>query len=255
MHYLDFLDRLHHALRPPTYLEIGVRNGRSLALAGGRAVGIDPAYRLTVQLRDEVRLFRETSDEYFARRQPLKPFSGERIAFSFVDGMHLSEFVVRDFTNVERFSTWTTVVVLDDILPRTVTEAARDRRTTAWTGDVYKTLDVLRRYRPDLLCLEVDTEPTGLGMILNLDPASTVLRDRYDEIVAELVTPDPQNVPAEVLARAGALAPEAVLGLALWRRLRAMRAAGVAHRLGTRVLRRTLERELGLTERRPAARA
>ena len=255
MHYLRFLEHLHRVLQPPTYLEIGVRHGRSLALAQRAAVGVDPAYRLKVPLRDDVRLFRQTSDEYFYRKDPLKPFDGERIAFSFIDGMHLAEFVVRDFANVESFSAWTTVVVLDDILPRTVPEAARDRRTNAWTGDVYKALDVLRRYRPDLLCLSVATEPTGLGVILNLDPESTVLKDRYDEIVAGLVSRDPQRVPPAVLTRARALAPEAVLDSSLWPRLNAMRSSGVSRRRGSRLLHRVFERELGVSEQSLAARA
>jgi hypothetical protein len=249
VHYLDFLARLHRVLDPPRYFEIGVRNGQSLALARASAVGVDPAYRLKVPLRDDVRLFRETSDEYFYREEPLKPFGGGRIAMSFIDGMHLSEFVVRDFANVEAFSAWTTVVVLDDILPRTVTEAARDRRTRAWTGDVYKVLEVLRRYRPDLVCLSVDTQPTGLGLILDLDPESTVLKDRYDEIVADVVSRDPQEVPAAVLERAHALAPEAVLDSSLWRRLDAMRRSGVPRRRGVRQLHRVLDRELGVTGR------
>ena len=242
-------------LQPAAYLEIGVRHGQSLALARGPAVGVDPAYRLKVPLHNNARLFRQTSDEYFYRKDPLKPFDGERIALSFIDGMHLSEFVVRDFFNVESFSAWSSVVVLDDILPRTVMEAARDRRTKAWTGDVYKALDVLRRFRPDLLCLSVATEPTGLGVVVNLDPGSGELRDRYDEIVAGLVSRDPQRVPAAVLTRAHALAPEAVLGSSLWSRLHAMRSSGVSRRRGSRMLRQVLERELGVSERSFAARA
>jgi hypothetical protein len=104
MRYLEFLARLHERLAPPAYLEIGVRHGDSLALARGPAVGIDPAYKLRTTLPDGVRLFRETSDEYFARKRPLKALGGRRVALSFIDGMHLSEFVVRDFANVERLA-------------------------------------------------------------------------------------------------------------------------------------------------------
>ena len=41
--YLIVLDRLHRELNPSHYLEIGIRHGRSLALARGRATGVDPA--------------------------------------------------------------------------------------------------------------------------------------------------------------------------------------------------------------------
>src|SRR3954452_10056092 len=211
MRYLEFLARLHELLAPPAYLEIGVRHGDSLALARGRAVGIDPAYKLRVDMPRGVTLFRETSDEYFARGRPLKALGGRRPALTFIDGMHLAEFVVRDFANVERYSEWSSVVVSDDILPRRAEEAARDGRTRAWTGDLYKVLDVLAAYRPDLICLRVDTQPTGLGVVLALDPLSTVLLDRYDEVIADVVVPDPQDVPDAVLRREGALDPEAVL--------------------------------------------
>jgi hypothetical protein len=248
VHYLKFLERLHWALAPPTYLEIGVRHGDSLALAQAAAIGIDPAYKLQTKLRDDVRLYRETSDEFFTRPKP--PFGGRRIAMSFIDGMHLAEFVVRDFANVERHSDWTTLVVFDDILPRKPVEAARDRRTRAWTGDVYKALDVLATYRPDLICLRVDTRPTGLGVILGLDPESSVLRDRYDEIVEHVVTPDPQDVPDHVLARAGAVDPKAFLASSVLQRLRYARVGGIGRERGLRGVRRALRRELGVSDAR-----
>src|SRR5919107_2890242 len=113
MHYLDFLAGLHERLAPPTYLESRVRHGDSLALARGPAVGIDPEFELQAELRDDTKLFAETSDEYFDRDDPLAPFGGEPIAFAFIDGMHLAEFVVRDFANVERNAHWSTVVVFD----------------------------------------------------------------------------------------------------------------------------------------------
>jgi hypothetical protein len=247
--YLEFLGRLHELLAPPAYLEIGVRHGDSLALARGAAVGVDPAYRLKVELPRSVQLFRETSDEYFARRRPLRALGGRRVALSFIDGMHLAEFVVRDFANVERLADWTSVVVFDDVLPRTAEEASRDRRTRAWTGDVYKALSVLEAHRPDLICLRVDTQPTGLGLVLGLDPESTVLRDRYDDVVRSVVVPDPQDVPAAVLSRAGAVDPEALLSSSVWPLLRRARDLGAHRGIGLWRVRRALRKDLGAAAR------
>jgi hypothetical protein len=214
--YLEFLQPLHELLTSPAYLEIGVRHGDSLALAPGAAVGVDPFLDLRTELPAGVRLFEETSDEYFDRRDPLEPLDGRRIGLSFIDGMHLAEFALRDFINVERHSAWSGAIVFDDILPRTVDEAARDRITRAWTGDVYKLLGVLARHRPDLICLRIGTEPTGLLLVVGLDPTSRVLAERYDDIVRELVTPDPQVVPTDVLERHGVLDPQAVLDASFW---------------------------------------
>jgi hypothetical protein len=107
--------------------------------------------------------------------------------------MHHVENALRDFMNVERHSRRSSVIVFDDMLPRDVDEAARDRHTTFWTGDVHKLVTALRRYRPDLTVVEVDSAPTGVA-----------------------VTPDPQAVPDPVLVRKHAVRPEALLRADFW---------------------------------------
>ena len=243
MEYLDFLQRVHELLEPPAYLEIGVRHGDSLALARGPAIGIDPAYELRVELAPEAVLFRETSDEYFDRPDPLEPFGGRPASLAFIDGMHLVEFALRDFINVERHSEWTGVVVFDDIFPNEVVEAARHRRTRMWAGDVYKVVEILARHRPDLIRLRVDTEPTGLLLVLALDPESRVLDQAYDDIVRSVVAPDPQRLPAQVTEREGALAPDAVLSASFWAVLRDARERGLTSEEGARGLRRAVSRD------------
>jgi hypothetical protein len=245
MYYLDFLRRLHEGLEPATYLEIGIRNGDSLALARCRAVGIDPEFELRAELGADTTVFRESSDEYFERHTPLKPLGGRRIDLAFIDGMHLSEFALRDFMNVERLSRWTSVAVFDDILPSSSEMAARDRRTRAWTGDVFKILGILERHRPDLICLRVGTEPTGLLLVLGLDPASRVLTYGYDRIVEAAVVPDPQVLPGDIAERRRVLDPEAVAAAPLWALLRGARERKVPRRAGMRELRRAVRRELG----------
>jgi hypothetical protein len=242
VYYLDFLRLAHELLEPPTYLEIGVRNGDSLALARSASVGIDPAYRLHAAPPPDTKLFRETSDAYFERPDPLVTLAGRPVAFSFIDGMHLAEFALRDFINVERHAHWTTAVVFDDILPRDAEMAARDRQTRTWTGDVYKLLGVFAEHRPDLILVRVTTEPTGLGLVLGLDPGSTRLAERLDAITEQLVTPDPQPVPEAVLERRGAVEPHTVLEASFWGVLREARDRGVGRDEGLPALRAAVER-------------
>jgi hypothetical protein len=233
----ELLKQLHRIVRPRNYLEIGVNDGRSLALSRVPSVAVDPAFKLTVPIRCDVDLVKATSDAFFARRAPLRHLAGgrnpwrnlrrgrpllgrlggpPRLDLAFIDGMHLFEYALRDFMNVERYADWRTVIVLDDMLPRSVDEAARERHTREWAGDVYKLIPVLRRYRPDLLLLPVDTAPTGVLLVLGADPDSHVLRRHYDEIVGEWVVPDPQAVPPAILARDGAIDPHALLASPLW---------------------------------------
>jgi hypothetical protein len=245
MYYLEFLHKLHEQLEPAAYLEIGIRHGDSLALARCPAVGIDPEFELRADVGPDVALFRESSDEYFERADPLEPLGGRPPDLAFIDGMHLAEFALRDFVNVERCARWTSVAVFDDILPREPEEAARDRRTHAWTGDVFKMLGILERHRPDLISLRVGTEPTGLLLVLGLDPASRVLSYGYDRIVEAAVVPDPQRLPPDVVERRHVLEPAAVLSAPLWSLLRDARDRGVSRRTGVRELRRAVRRDLG----------
>jgi hypothetical protein len=235
VHRHDFLRQLHHVYKPRNYLEIGVNDGRSLALSRVASVAVDPAFKVVTDLSCDVHLVKATSDDFFARKDPLlhlRPgrnpfrafarkdplawFGDPVLELSFIDGMHLFEYALRDFINVEKHSRWSSVIVLDDMLPRSVDEAARDRHTDAWTGDVYKVATVLRQHRPDLLVVPVDTSPTGVVLVFGADPDSTVLRDQYDSLLTEYVVPDPQDVPDEVLTRKTAVAPEAILRADFW---------------------------------------
>jgi hypothetical protein len=233
-----FLSGLHTRLQPRTYLEIGVSTGVSLALSRAPSIGVDPRFNIQAEVRTDVQLVRATSDRFFSRTDPLRSLRGGRnpwrnlrrnrpllggwrgrptVDLAFIDGMHLFEYALRDFMNIERHTTASSVIVFDDMLPRNVTEASRDRTTQDWAGDVFKLIAVLHEYRPDLIALTVDTQPTGLLVVLGPDRTNTSLRNRYDEIVAANMAPDPQAVPSEVLERLGAVSPEVFLESGVWR--------------------------------------
>jgi hypothetical protein len=150
----ELLSRLHEALQPRTYFEIGVHVGMSLTLSRARTVAVDPFFKIKREVRCDLHLVRMTSDEFFARRHPFAHFDEPTIDLAFIDGMHLSEYLLRDVMNTERFTHAASVIVLDDMLPRGDNEAARDREAAgllhrAWAGDVYKVIIALRRHRPD----------------------------------------------------------------------------------------------------------
>ncbi|MDH4142945.1 MAG: class I SAM-dependent methyltransferase, partial [Chloroflexota bacterium] len=224
------------------------------------SIGIDPAFTVSVPIHCDIQLAKSTSDDFFARKDPIRHLrsgrnpirnarrgrplldhwrGGTTIDLAFIDGMHLFEFALRDFMNVERFSRWSSVIVFDDMLPRDVDEAARERHTHEWAGDVFKMIPVLRRYRPDLDVIPVDTAPTGVLVVLGADPRSTVLRSAYDEIIAEWVTPDPQTVPSDILERRDAVDPERLLASDAWVALARHRRADA--RRGYRVVRDRLK--------------
>ncbi|MCH5372913.1 MAG: methyltransferase domain-containing protein, partial [Planctomycetes bacterium] len=131
--YLDLLRTVHKQLQPELYLEIGVRHGRSLALASCPAVGVDPFPDVTAELDATAQVLETTSDDFF--REHAGDVLGEAPDLVFIDGMHLFEYALRDFMQVERLSSPTTLVVVDDIYPNHPRQAARDRSTRVWCGD------------------------------------------------------------------------------------------------------------------------
>ena len=129
----------------------------------------------------------------------------------FIDGMHLVEFALRDFMHAEQLAAPHGLIVIDDIFPNHPVQAARERRTYAWTGDVWKIRPILSRYRPDLYLLSLDTWGTGLLLVAGLDPTNRVLFDNYDSIVD--VYGRACEPPKEILNRTGAVPPNrATLG-------------------------------------------
>jgi Methyltransferase domain len=228
----ELLQGLHEVTRPRTYLEIGIRVGRSLVLSRARSIGVDPSFKIDRPIHCDLQLIKATSDDFFAREDPLVHFEGVPVDLAFIDGMHLSDFALRDFINIEPFMAHTGLVVVDDVLPRNGLEAARDRKTEPWTGDVYKVVEILRRRRPDLVVLMINTAPTGTAVVLGVDQASTILKDAYSAEEPYLLRADPQMPPREYMNRSAAIEPHVLLESSVWEQLVAIRESAAPADLG-----------------------
>jgi hypothetical protein len=197
--YDDLLGRFHDWLQPKSYIEIGVDTGASIVLAKSPtvAVGIDPEPRLLNAPKTVCKIFPLTSDHYFAARDPRRDIEAETVDLAFIDGLHLFEQALRDFINIERISSPRTVVLIHDCFAIDAMTAERERKTSFWTGDVWKIIPCLREFRPDLHVFTIATPPSGLGVIGRLDSRSRVLIERFDEIVSRYVAlevdPDEQR--------------------------------------------------------------
>jgi hypothetical protein len=186
-HYFKVLARVHQHVRPASYLEVGVSRGESLKLAGPQtlALGIDPQPRVGFTLGPNQKIFAQTSDEFFARADVPALLGGRALDMAFIDGMHHFEYALRDFINIEALSRPQSLVFIHDCFPIDARSAERAQTTAFWSGDIWRLLVLLKKYRPDLSIHTLGAPPTGLGLITRLDPASTVLRSRLPQLITE----------------------------------------------------------------------
>jgi len=190
--YFQVLQRLHRHLRPRSYVEIGVAEGRSLGLVqpGTIALGVDPQPVIASPLPQGVRVFSETSDGFFASHDVRAELGGIPVDLALIDGMHHFEYALRDFINLERLCGPDSTILIHDCFPYNRVTAERERLLVFWSGDVWRLVVLLKKYRPDLDIHTIATPPTGLCMVRRLDPASRVLQDNLDRICAEFLALD-----------------------------------------------------------------
>lgn len=198
MDYRDFLSALITKKNARNYMEVGVCHGAMLARVDVPTIGVDPFFDFTTAppgKKKQLHLYQMGSDEYFRDHDP-KAVLGAPLDFVFLDGLHLFEFLLRDFINAESHCHSNAVISLDDCMPPNAEMTERVNRPdlrqqldvqTWWTGDVIKVVLILKKYRPDLKIILVDTTPTGNVCITRLDRNSTVLRDNYFSIVEEFM--------------------------------------------------------------------
>ena len=187
LQFHSMLKRMHEILKPNWYLEVGTFSGSSLTLADCNYVAIDPNFRvsnpITAGSGTQMFLFQQPSDDFFDSGFLSK--NKISIDFAFLDGLHEFEVLLRDFINTERAMAEGGVITMHDCCPTDEGMAQRAFRKGAWTGDVWKTLLILLKYRPDLRIKVAAAAPTGLVVIENLDPKSKVLTKKYGDIIAE----------------------------------------------------------------------
>ena len=202
MYYSDILDGIQSRRALDWYLEIGTRDGSSLAKLNCNFVSIDPEFVLSTNVFNKSRrmlFFQETSDDFFASgflvRNEIKP------DLAFIDGMHLFEYLLRDFMNCERNMKADGIITMHDICPFNYPMASRDisrlKESLPWTGDVWKVVMILQDYRPDLKVDVLSSRKTGLAAVTRLDPTNQTLADNYDKIIEKYTAMTLEDVGAE----------------------------------------------------------
>ncbi len=190
--YVQVLARIQEHLKPATYLEIGIDQGDSLEIVSPETLtlGIDPNPRLRKPAGPRQRVFAQTSDEFFEQCDVISELDGKALDLAFIDGMHQLEFALRDFINAEKYCSSDSIILIHDVYPMDAMSAARERASWFWSGDIWRLILILKKYRPDLIVNVIGTRPTGLAIVQNLDPHSSVLAERQQEIIDEFLALD-----------------------------------------------------------------
>jgi hypothetical protein len=200
IHYYDFMSELSRKRDVKRYLEIGVNAGGLMSrVHASIAVGVDPQYVLSSDVtknKKVVSLVQETSDRFF-ESYDYAAMAGGPPELCFLDGLHIFEYLLRDFINTEAICSAKSLICMHDCLPlndtmimRSVEESLAASSTSTqfkgwWTGDVWKIVPILQEYRPDLKLVLVDSFPTGVACVTNLDPTNKILQHSYLDIVGK----------------------------------------------------------------------
>ena len=189
MSYARFLSALHETCLFDWYLEVGCRAGRSFAPVRSKTIAVDPFFQAEINIigkKPALHIFQQTSDDFFA--SGFLGRNGIGLGLAFLDGMHLFEFLLRDFINTEAAMAPGGVILLHDCVPFDAEMTTRDLDnlpTRAWTGDVWKLIPILQAWRPELQVTVLDCQPTGSVAVSGLDPENRVLLANYERIVGD----------------------------------------------------------------------
>lgn len=217
--YYSVLRWIHQALKPTTYIEIGIRQGESLRCAAQETIciGIDPVPDVRYSLPASTYIFPGTSDEFFASQNVPAILGASTFSLAFIDGLHLFEQVLRDFINLERYASPESIVMIHDCLPLDAVTSSRTRSSHFYSGDIWKLALCLQTCRRDLQLRTIRTGPTGLCLVTGLDREFNVLATNWERLIAEYVPlefrdyqqrmrempPTVENSPAAVTALIG----------------------------------------------------
>jgi len=139
MNHTELLNHLVSKHNLSSYLEIGVQNPANNfnKIKCSYKIGVDPCLPINPNL-----IYSGTSDDYFLMKSDDKTFD-----LIFIDGLHHSDQVERDFNNSLRCLNDGGFIVLHDCLPNEEIESCVPRgNQKRWMGDVYKFIFKLNTY-------------------------------------------------------------------------------------------------------------
>lgn len=147
-HHTQLLNFLIERYNLQSYCEIGVQNPANnfdkVKIHSTYKFGCDPEV-------SGHHIFKMTSDDFFAKQTGAFKFD-----LVFIDGLHTSEQVKKDFDNALACLNDNGFIVLHDTMPENEKGANPVRETKQWWGDVYKFAMTLHTYGLHYFTLDCD---------------------------------------------------------------------------------------------------
>ena len=168
MYRYDIINKIIEENNFKNYLEIGVCNPEDCfdKIICESKDGIDPGVEFTP---NPVK-YRMTSDEFFhlLESNNLDKHPDFNWDVIFIDGLHISNQVMKDIINSLNHLSWNGYILLHDCNPPAIHMAREDYKVNGeyqpWNGTVWKALYWIRSHRGDLRSCVVDTD-WGVGII------------------------------------------------------------------------------------------
>jgi len=154
------------------YLEIGVQKGECFEQ-------IKVKYKTAVTYESEnINLYELSSDDFFVN-------PGETYDLVFIDGLHLFDQVLKDYTNAQQRLNPGGCIVMHDCNPLAEESAERvpSKETRVWNGDTWKAIYHLRKSGQDIDVLDFDH---GCGVAFKQEVAENIWTDSDVEQLKQL---------------------------------------------------------------------
>jgi hypothetical protein len=203
--YLEHLAHIYAWAAPESVVQIGGSSGEALTLLlpPTIAIAVDPTPGSCASLRTQTHIFAETSDTFFERKRFAQVVGEGPLSIGFIDGSRSFGQALRDFIALEAVCGPKSLIIFSHTLPLDEASPSGGRANSVQSGDVWKTLVGLKRFRSDLEVFTIPTAPAGLSIVSNLNPHSRSLTDGYDEIVAEMTQVSLRSIRPDLYAILG----------------------------------------------------
>jgi len=131
-------------------------------------------------------LFQEKSDQFFEKS--LQRFPEIKCELGFIDGMHLFEYALKDFINLNKISSLNSVFLFHDPMPWSYEMVTRNfeslPQNAAWVGDIWKLITIFIELGMKDQVSVLTSAPSGLLAVVNPNQESIFqLEKNFDDIV------------------------------------------------------------------------